>query len=225
MLLKKHLVILSLPLLVTACAGSESTDGMLSPTIYYLPTIHQNSGQCSANDLSTMRTSDDRTLATLCESDIRLCHQQGSCFVEKNGDIGFYSFHGMKNGEPRFLKVSTAKCPYGYGVKGACLDPYFSVAADLNYHSVGDVIYIPRLVGVVLSTGEVHDGYVIIRDSGVYGPSRFDFFTGMQSYLLKTNTFGKIGLGDPSNRFEYRVVTDDQAQIIRAKRNYPGLPK
>ncbi|MGZ6471263.1 MAG: 3D domain-containing protein [Bdellovibrio sp.] len=199
----------------------------LSPTIYYKPTIHLNKLKCSNNDLRDMKTQDDRTLVTVCFEDFKLCLKQGSCFIEDGGKVTSYNYHATKNGEPRFVEVDTKRCPYGYGVKSNCLEPYFSAAADLNYHAIGEVIFIPRLIGLILPSGVLHDGYIIIRDSGgsIIGPDRFDFFTGFVDHLSKDNPFARLGLGDPKNRFEYRKVTDfSEAESVRKKRNYPNLP-
>lgn len=34
-----------------------------------------------------------------------------------------------------------------------CLDPYFTVAADLNFYKLGDVIFVPQFVGEVMPDG------------------------------------------------------------------------
>ncbi|MGZ3772843.1 MAG: 3D domain-containing protein [Pseudobdellovibrionaceae bacterium] len=220
-----------IPLLLTctliSCAASKSGSGLvLTPTIYYKPTVHLNKAKCSSSALRDIKTPDDQILETVCEQDFKECLREGSCFIENNGKITSYNFHSIINGEARFIEVDIKRCPYGYGVMGSCLDPYFSVAADLNYYSAGDVIFIPRLIGVVLPTGEVHNGYIIIRDSGgdISGPGRFDFFTGFLNHLSRDNPFARIGLGDLKNRFEYRIASEAEAKIVRQKRNYPRIP-
>ena len=59
-----------------------------------------------------------------------------------------------------------------------CLDPYYSVAADLDIYKLGTVVYVPSFVGVLLPSGVNHDGYFVVRDSGssIKGYGRFDFF-------------------------------------------------
>lgn len=220
-------ILFLLPLFLISCAISKSGDGdFLTPTIYYKPTIRLNKAKCPANSLRDMKTPDDHILQTVCEDDFKLCLMEGSCFVEDQGRVTSYNYHSVKNGEARFIEVDIKKCPYGYGVKSNCLDPYYSAAADLKYYNVGDVIFIPRLVGAILPTGQIHDGYIIIRDAGggINGIGRFDFFTGFLSHLSRENTFARLGFGDSKNHFEYRIVSESEARIIRAKRNFPGIP-
>lgn len=221
------IIFVLLPLFLVSCAASKSGESLtLTPTIYYKPTIHQNKANCPANSLRDMKDRSDKILVTICENDFKLCLRQGSCFIDDNGKVTSYNYHSTKDGVPRFVEVDLHKCPYGYGVKSNCLDPYFSAAADLDYYSVGDVIFVPRLVGAVLPTGQVHDGYIIIRDAGggIKGPARFDFFTGFLDHLSKSNPFARLGFGDPKNRFEFKRVFGEEADTAKNKRNYPGIP-
>lgn len=213
---------------VVSCAGPQSSDSsLLIPTIYYKPTIHQNKNKCASNALKDVIDPEGKRLTTLCESDYKQCLRQGSCFVESDEELISYNYHSTKEGLPRFVIVDLKKCPYGYGVRDSCLDPYFSVAADLSIYKPGDVIFIPRLVGAVMPNGEIHDGYLVIRDAGggVTGASRFDFFTGFLDHHQKANVMARLGLGDPQNRFEFRVATQEEAAAARERRNYPSLKK
>lgn len=215
-----------LPLMVAACAATKSTEGSsLTPTIYYKPTIHQDKTKCSANALKDMISPDGKILETLCEADYKQCLLQGSCFVQEGDKLTSYNYHSKKDNIHRFIVVDLKECPFGYGARSSCLDPFFSVAADLSIYKVGDVIFIPRLVGAKMPTGEVHDGFVIIRDSGggVTGATRFDFFTGFYDYRQKENSMAQLGFGDPVNSFEFRMATALEAQSARERRNYPGL--
>ncbi|MEK2644226.1 murein transglycosylase [Bdellovibrio sp. BCCA] len=223
---KSFVVVALFALFFAGCAVSKNSDGMsLNPTIYYKPTIHQNKTKCSANALRDLLSPDGQVLVTLCESDYKQCLLQGSCFIEDDGKITSYNYYSTKEKIPRFIEVDLNSCPYGYGVRNSCLDPYFSAAADLKYYNAGDVIFIPRLVGAVMPNGEVHDGYIVIRDSGggVLGANRFDFFTGFFNHLAKQNTLARLGFGDPKNRFEFRLASKAEAQAARARRNYPRL--
>lgn len=210
-----------------SCAVSKSEFGSsnMSPTIYYKPTIILNKTKCTANELTDMTDPAGHILTTICKQDFELCLLQGSCFIEEQGKVKSFNYHSRIKGEYRFIEVSLSKCPYGFGVKGQCLDPYFSVAADLTYYSLGDVIFVPRLEGTVLPNGEVHDGYLIVRDTGtaIIGPQRFDFFTGFLNHLSPDNTFARMGFGDPKNKFEFKKVSEVDAKNIREKRNYPGI--
>ncbi|NUN07493.1 MAG: murein transglycosylase [Bdellovibrio sp.] len=220
--------LLLLPFVWTACAATKSSDGLaMTPTIYYKPTIQNNKTSCSSSSLRDLLSPDGYTLVTMCEADYKECLMQGSCFVEENETRTSYNYHSTKDGVARFIKVDLTKCPYGYGVRSSCLDPYFSAAADLKFHSPGDVIFIPRLVGAVMPTGEVHDGFIVIRDSGggITGESRFDFFTGFLDHKQKANTLARLGFGDPKNLIEYRKATNGESVLARERRNYPGLKK
>lgn len=225
---KSFVLMLIFPLFVLGCAASKSSDGLsMNPTIYYKPTIHQNKAKCSNGNLRDLLSPDGYVLVTLCDTDYKQCLMQGSCFVEDEGKITSYNYHSSKEKIPRFIEVDLNTCPYGYGVRSSCLDPYFSAAADLKYYNPGDVIYVPRLVGAVMPNGEVHDGYIVIRDSGggILGANRFDFFTGFFNHLAKENTLARLGFGDPKNSFEFRLANEDEAQAARQRRNYPGLKK
>lgn len=227
--MRSVLVLLSrfvFPFFLMACAQMKSSDGLsLNPTIYYKPTIHQDKSRCSTNSLRDLISPEGRTLVTLCESDYRQCLLQGSCFVDDGEKLTSYNYHSKKEDIPRFVVVDTGRCPYGYGVHDICLDPYFSAAADLTIYSPGDAIFIPRLVGAVLPNGEVHDGFIVIRDSGsgVVGAGRFDFFTGFLSHRQKKNILAKLGFGDPGNSFEFRRATAAEAKAARERRSYPNL--
>lgn len=220
--------LLLLPFFWTACAASKSSEGLsMVATIYYKPTIQNNKTSCSANSLRDLLSPEGYTLVTLCEANYKECLLQGSCVVEENDVRTSYNYHSTKEGVARFIKVDTAKCPFGYGVRSSCLDPYFSAAADLKFHSPGDVIFIPRLVGSVLPHGEVHDGFIVIRDSGggIVGENRFDFFTGYLDHKHKDNIFAHLGFSDPKSRIEYRKATEAESVLARESRNYPGLKK
>lgn len=217
------LIILSLNILL-ACSSSNNEKGLI-PTIYYKPTIHADKAKCAAAELKDILSTTGKTLTTLCQQDYWHCLMQGSCFVYDKQNLRSYNYHSTKNGVALFVEVDLNKCPYGYGAKGYCLDPYFSVAADLSIHKMGDVFFVPRLEGAILPTGEIHDGYVIVRDSGgkILGASRFDFFTGFLDHLNSKNTLAQLGFGDPKNRFEFYKLSDEEAQKVREQRGYPGL--
>lgn len=212
---------------LVACAVSKSSDGSgLTPTIYFKPTIRVSEKVCSADKQRELLSVEGYTLETVCESDYRQCLLQGSCFVMRaDGVVTSYNYHSTREGVARFVVVDMKRCPFGYGVKNSCLDPYFSAAADMEYYKAGDVIFIPRLVGASLPSGEIHDGFVVIRDVGqaIKGVARFDFFTGFYDHRARENTFARLGFGDPKNRIEFRMATEEEAELARQRRGYPGL--
>jgi 3D (Asp-Asp-Asp) domain-containing protein len=214
-------------LTLASCAASKNSDGQaLNPTIYYKPTIHQTEAKCASSEMQPLLSPQGETLVSLCKADFENCLLQGSCMVTTDGkEFASYNYHSTKEGIPRFIKVDLKKCPFGYGVKNICLDPYFTVAADLSIYEVGEVIFIPRLVGAELPNGEIHDGYVIVRDAGgaIKGANRFDFFTGFYNHRRKENTMAHLGFGDPQNRFEFRRASAEEKELVQKERGYPGL--
>jgi len=72
----------------------------------------------------------------------------------------------------------------GAGIRGYRVYPYRSVAVDfdeLDGAPAGSLLYIPRLEGIPLPDGGVHDGYVCAVDvgGGIKGP-RVDLFVGWE---------------------------------------------
>lgn len=217
---------------IAGCGQSKSVHGeepfLLTPSIYYKPVIHKENEKCLSNDLRDMKDASGKILATLCSSNYRNCLMQGSCYVLSKGSTKMVGYAGInKDGTYKFTEVDYKRCPYGWGVKQICVEPYFSIAADMDYYKAGDVIYVPKLVGVALPDGQVHDGYLVVRDEGggIKGKARFDFFTGLLDHLSKQNPFARLGFGDPDNRFEFKKVTDDEAAQALKRRNYPGIPE
>jgi 3D (Asp-Asp-Asp) domain-containing protein len=212
--------------LMTSCAASKTSEGIgLNPTIYYKPTVYQNEAKCTTSEMRELLSPEGKTLVSMCEKDYDNCLLQGSCFVDDGTKVTSYNYHSTKDDVPRFIIVDTKKCPFGYGVRNICLDPFFSVAADLSIYEPGEVLFIPRLVGATLPNGEMHDGYVIVRDAGgaIKGPNRFDFFTGFLDHRQRKNTLVRLGFSDPKNRFEFRRATEEERNDVQVRRAYPGL--
>lgn len=210
---------------LVSCADSKTGSSELIPTVYYKPTVYRDRSKCTVKDFRDMIAVDGHVLTTICKKDYDNCLMQGSCFVYHNDKVQSFNYHSTKNSIPRFIEVDLDDCPYGYGVKSSCLDPYFSVAADLSIYNLGDVIFVPRTVGVTMPNGEVHNGFFVIRDSGshIKGQGRFDFFTGFFNHLDRRNTLARLGFGDSNHRFEYRMAKPDEAAKAREDRAFPKL--
>lgn len=94
--------------------------------------------------------------------------------------------------------VDIGNCETSIGRGNTCLLPYVSVAADLRYNELGDIIEVPALKGkeIRLSNGKImkHPGYFIVDDKGakshVSGPNRFDIYTGPHDLDDPNNAFG-----------------------------------
>lgn len=226
MTIKRLLTLLLGPLLCLACAENGESLPLIVPTIYYKPIVYREKETCANSELRDLVDENDKVLISLCKDSYYNCLMQGSCFVVEGQRTRNFNFTKKVNGTHRFAERKEDRCPYGYGVRALCLDPFYSVAADLTIHKVGDVIYIPKLVGVPLPDGGRHTGYLIIRDEGgaIVGEDRFDFFTGFFGPYDKGNVFAVLGFGDKKHRFGYQKMNEDTAKKIREFRNYPNIP-
>ncbi|MGZ6433606.1 MAG: 3D domain-containing protein [Pseudobdellovibrionaceae bacterium] len=199
---------------------------LIIPTIYYKPIIYKAKENCASSDLKDLIDENGNILISLCKNSYDNCLLQGSCFVVEGEKTRAFNSTKKIDGVYRFVERKEARCPYGYGVQAICLDPFYSVAADLTIHKVGEVIYIPKLVDVPLPDGSRHNGYMIIRDEGgaIIGEDRFDFFTGFFGPYDQKNIFSVLGFGDKKNRFGYQKVSAAVAKMVREYRNYPNIP-
>ena len=224
----------------------------LSPTIYYIKTIDLNR-DCKVK--KTIMSVEGKKLFSVCKDSYQLCVIEGTCAILKEdspetaanadgvikepavgsmqmnvsteSDFEVINFVKQNNsGTALFMAVDEEVCPWGYGVSQICLDPYYSVAADLHYHKAGDVIFVNKLKGLQLPNGETHSGFMIVRDRGgaIKGADRFDFYTGILDYRDQTNPFTPVGFATASNKFEYRKATSDESNSFRKFRNFPKIP-
>lgn len=199
----------------------------LSPTIYYKPILSADPQLCAGETMTELKDVQDKVLSSLCPKDYSNCLMQGACYIaDEWGRLRSYTY--VRRGAdqlPRWGEVDTNKCPYGYGPRKVCLDPHYSVAADLDFHKLGDVIFVPRLMGVPMPDGSTHHGYLVIRDRGgaIKGPHRFDFFTGFVEPYVQENIFRKLGFSESKNSFVYRKATPEEAESVRRYTAYPGL--
>jgi 3D (Asp-Asp-Asp) domain-containing protein len=152
---------------------------------------------------------------------------EGSCRILQNGVERSFNYVSGSKKEPIFIELGEDDCFFGIGVRGICLDPFYTVAADLRYHKPGEVIYVPALVGRKLPNGESHNGFLVVRDTGgaIRGPHRFDFFSGSLSWQDPANTFSQIHLNSSSTRVVYYRVLGEVAREVLQKRGFPRLPR
>src|ERR1043166_802223 len=74
-----------------------------------------------------------------------------------------------------FTEVDKNKFPFGIGTTGEALAPYTSVAA--NDIREGTKVYVPQFDGVVLPSGERHNGCLKVQDKGFgFGGRHIDWF-------------------------------------------------
>ncbi|RYZ80688.1 MAG: murein transglycosylase [Proteobacteria bacterium] len=214
-------------LILVGCAKeSGPTLPVITPTVYYKPVIDMKKMKCTANETRDILDDENKILVTLCSKEYSNCLLQGSCYVVEGVKMRSFVFTNKKDGILRFTERRENRCPYGYGVKNICLDPFYSVAADANFHQAGDVIYVPGLVGLSLPDGTQHNGFLIVRDEGgaILGEHRFDFFTGFYGAYDKGNVFTQAGLSEKKNKFGYQKMNEAIAQKVREFRNYPNIP-
>ncbi len=215
--------------------SEDEKQQLLTPTIYYIPKYtkadHIN---CPPNEKMDLIDSENNVIVSSCRRIYKSCEMQGSCQVEVSGGAMILLNVDRRNkaGIRTFDHVNSTKCLYGRGAardrktgyKQMCMDPYYSVAADLSIYNLGDVIFIPLLRGVLLPNGEIHNGFVIVRDTGgaIKGYGRFDFFTGFFG-LWKSNPFYRLGLGGDNIFPEYYLISGPEANRVRLSRGFPYL--
>ncbi|MBL7545701.1 MAG: hypothetical protein JNL11_17915 [Bdellovibrionaceae bacterium] len=204
----------------------EDPNGIV-PALYYIPILNVKRLNCQGQRKESIKNIRGQTLAEVCESDYKTCIDQGACLLNEKGGLRMINFAARRGKAPLFSDKIKKECPFGLGMKDICLDPYYTVAGDLNFHKLGDVIFIPSVRGVALPNGETHDGYFVVRDSGVNLKSgaRFDFFTGFDDIKDEGNVFRRLGLDNKENRFRFEKVSGEYATQVRVKHNYPKLNK
>lgn len=200
--------------------------GTLVPSIYYNPLLLDNDSVCPSNRKVAMRSSKGISLMMVCPETLSECRMEGSCRISQGGMVRSFNVAGGSSMAPYFQELGKEDCFFGFGVDSVCLDPFYTVAADMKYYRPGDVIYVPALVGGVLPNGEKHTGFLVVRDrgGGIHGPNRFDFFSGNLNWKDPANLFGKLNLGDKNTRVTYYSVRGESAKQILQKRAYPKMP-
>lgn len=237
-MLKNSWVVLAFVLPLSSYAGLSK----LVSSIYYVQTIDIDQ-ECSIK--KTIFSTSGQPLFKVCKQNYNSCVIEGTCALVDDADsepeeaatnsVGQVSddiellnyVKSDKNGTPLFEAVDTDRCPYGLGVSNICLDPFYTVAADLNFYKAGDVIFIPQLKGLSLLNGEKHSGFMIVRDRGgaIKGSTRFDFYTGFNHYTKDPNPFTDIGLSHSKNTFDFRRATPEETSAFKKIRNYPNVPE
>ncbi|MBX3018338.1 MAG: hypothetical protein KF767_10640 [Bdellovibrionaceae bacterium] len=197
--------------------------GTITPTVYFVAVIDEDKESC--DDKVGMYLTSGTVSMRVCRRTASFCSEQGSCLIKKGGKWQTFNVVRRVNGIDRYVLINDG-CSYGYGVRNICLDPYYSLAADLSVYDPGDVIFIPKLRGLKLPNGARHDGYFIVRDKGrgVKGRGRFDFFSGSKNWGDGSNPFVKMRLNDKDTDMTYHKVAGDLAARVKAKRGYPKLP-
>ena len=211
------------------CGGANmstySSELYLTPTIYYLPVFEVSKVICADSDKKPLKNSEDKVLIDACSLQYKKCATQGSCYFQQANKFRLFNVSRRVGGEMRFNEIIDRKCPFGWGTHSTCIDPNYSVAADIKIYPVGTVIFVPEVRGLILENGDTHSGYFIVRDEGggVSGAGRFDFNTGTSAPTDSKNILAHLGLGDPDNKFKYQIVRGSLANEILKSRNFPNL--
>ena len=205
-------------------SGVALAQKKLNPTIYFVKSIDLTEQDCQVK--KTLYSTTGEAIKKVCATDYKTCVIEGTCALVRGDETKLINYVDQnKQGVPLFKEVGE-KCPYGLGVSNICLDPYYTVAADMNFHKAGEVIFVESVKGTKLPNGEVHDGFFIVRDRGgaIKGANRFDFYTGLLHYKNEDNPFTPLGLASETKSFNYRRATVEETAFVKEKRNYPGLP-
>ncbi len=197
----------------------------LSPSIYYKPIFNAKEG-CNSGPTVPLLSPEGKVYELLCEEQFKSCVMQGACALVKEARLRSFNYYARgTDGVPRFKEVDLQRCPFGFGQRNICLDPFYTVAADLSIYSLGDVIFVPKIVGELMPDGHYHPGYFVIRDSGaaIKGQGRFDFYVGYTRPFSRENPFFRLGFADKGNSFEFRLATDEEAKLFREKTRFPNV--
>lgn len=209
----------------TKISKDVSEKGTVTPTVYYFPVIDEDDGDCSKK--IDMRDSKGKKLIRICRTTQSACALQGACAIVQDGELRSFNISGRAEKHDIFFEMTEHDCRFGYGVKSSCLDPFYTLAADMSIYKPGDVIYIPSVRGLKLPDGTDHSGYFVVRDSGraIVGKGRFDFFSGYYHWRSGDNPFSKIGLTSKKTKIPYYRIRGDLAKTVQAARGFPRLPE
>jgi 3D (Asp-Asp-Asp) domain-containing protein len=191
----------------------------LLPTMYYIAeeakvNCKGKYGNATYNgtEKSKVRTMDGQVIATVCTRFYKVLMMEGSAVLRNNISV---NYSGIVDGEKRFHKLD--RCIYGEGVeRDLCLLPYHTLATDNKVHQIGDILFVPKAVGLLLPDGTKHEGYFIVRDTGKafegIGAQRVDMFTGLDPDY--SNVFQKAGFHH-KNPMEAFKVSGPSADVVK----------
>ncbi len=195
----------------------------LLPTMYYI--ADEAKANCkgkygavtyTGTERSKVRTMDGRDIATVCTRFYKILMMEGSAILNDRGQGRIsVNYSGIVGDEKRFHIVD--RCIYGEGVRrDLCLLPYHTLATDNKVHLIGEIIFVPKAVGLTLPDGSRHEGYFIVRDTGKafqgIGAQRVDMFTGLDPDY--SNILQRAGFHH-KNPMEAYKVSGPSAGVIK----------
>jgi len=208
---------------------------LATTTMYYVASFDKEDNEsCSEPEKIQLLRKDGSLITDSCKKVYKACNMQGTCQVEVQGKKEILNVDTVVNGVRRFKVITKSACKYGNGARRdhtnrkfskMCLDPFYSVAADLTIYKLGDVIFLAAAKGLKLPNGEIHDGFFIVRDAGgnIKGKGRFDFFTGFYSPSNSENPFTQIKLHSKQSYPQYEHISENEVSEIIKRRNFPSL--
>lgn len=202
-------------------------EGKTSPTVYFNEIIYENEMNCAESEKKDLHGAKGVVLMKACQTTLDRCGLQGSCTVVQNNKIYRLNILTQVRGQDRFFEIPSGGCIFGYGVDSICLDPFYTLAADMKIYKPGDVIFIPAAVGLELPNNQKHSGYFVIRDQGrgIVGKGRFDFFSGYYSWRDERNPLLKLKLHDVNTKLTYYKISGDRAKLVLTSRAFPMIPQ
>lgn len=197
--------------------------GLILPTVYFKPVIKLTEQVCPPSEKRDVLDKDGNSLVKLCEHSYKECLMQGSCLIKDKKSFSINHLNKAEGAQRFFIDEI---CEFGQGVASSCLDPYFTVAADMEIYQAGDVIYIPAMKGALLPNKQLHTGFFIVRDTGdhIKGPGRFDFFNGLLAPEDENSPLYSAKLRSPSTRLDYYLIQGETAKAVLSERKYPKIP-
>ena len=201
----------------------------VSPTTYFIADESQVSCKGSyagvdyyGDEKSEVLNPDGKLIAEVCTRFFKVLSMEGTGRLKDRGKgtltvnwAGHYRFRIME------------KCIFGEGVEmNLCLIPYHTIAADLESHELGSVVFIPKAKGLMLPDGRIHNGLFLVRDTGGAfrgrGFNRIDLFVGNQND--ENNVFIKAGMSHRLKFSAYRLEGElKEAAINFFTQNFPTL--
>ena len=200
----------------------------LRPTMYYIANESEtacegpyNGSDFDGTEVSEVLSPSGELIAKVCTRFFKVLSMEGTGVLRDRGQGEL-----TVNWAGRYRLKVMDKCIYGEGVKGLCLIPYHTIAADLNVYPVGTIIYIPRAEGLKLPNNKIHNGYFIIRDTGGafrgVGPKRVDLFVGVEHD--RDNIFSRTGMDHHTDEKAFKIEGKRKQMVERYFENeYPEL--
>lgn len=197
----------------------------LQPTTYFIAREENESCRGKYRDIiyngserTELRDVDGEVLAEVCTRFYKILLMEGTAVLRDRG-LGEFTLNYARKveGTHRFREMD--KCVYGEGVqRNLCLIPFHTLAADQKAYNVGDVVFMPAAVDLVLPDGSLHDGFFLVRDTGSAftdkGLVRVDMFVGFQTD--HDNVFLNAGFHRQNPQEAYKIV-GESAELVKER--------